>query len=64
MDQEGGSPGDIFLKQTKTFTGGVPAFDDNEVEFVAEELVDDIFILAIDIEKVREGAKGGEFACA
>ena len=36
--------------------GGVPAFDDDVVELVAEELVDDVFVLAVDFEEVGEGA--------
>ena len=62
MDEEGGAAGDVGLEQAHAFVGGVPALDDDVVELVAEELVDDVLVLALDFEEVGEGADGGEVA--
>ena len=40
--------------------GGIPAFDHDVVELVAEELVDDAFVLGVDFEEVGECADVAE----
>ena len=52
-------PADVGLEQVHAGVGGVPGFDDDVVELVAEELVDDALVLAIDFEEVGERADGG-----
>ena len=59
MDEEGGAAGDVGLEQAHAGVGGVPGFDDDVVELVAEELVDDALVLAVDFEEVGERADGG-----
>src|ERR1700722_7578273 len=39
--------------------GGIPGFDDDVVEFVAEELVNDALVLAVNLEEVGQRAYGG-----
>ena len=59
VDEEGGAAGDVGLQEMHACVGGVPALDDDVVELVAEELVDDALVLAVDFEEVGEGADGG-----
>ncbi len=64
MDEEGGAAIDIALQQAHAFVGGVPAFDDDVVELVAQIFVDDGFVLAVDFKEVGERADGGEASAA
>ena len=64
MNEEGGAAIDVGLEQAHAFVGGVPAFDDDVVELVAQVLVDDAFVLAFDFEEVGERADGGEAGAA
>ena len=59
MHEEGGAAADVGLEEMHAGVGGVPGFDDDVVELVAEELVDDALVLAVDFEEVGEGAYGG-----
>ena len=56
VDEEGGAAADVGLQEVHACVGGVPGFDDDVVELVAEELVDDAFVLAVDFEEVGERA--------
>src|SRR6476620_9603684 len=58
MDEEGGATVDVALEQAHAFVGGIPAFDDDVIELVAEIFVNDGFVLAIDFEEVGERAHG------
>ena len=60
MHEEGCAAIDIALEQAHAFVGGVPAFDDDVVELVAQVLVDDAFVLAFDFKKIGERTDGGE----
>ncbi len=60
MDEEGGAAIDVALEQAHAFVGRVPALDDDVVELVAQILVYDAFVLAVDFEEVSERADGGE----
>ncbi len=52
-------PTDVCLEKMHAGVGCVPGFDDDVVEFVAQELVDDALILAIDFEEVGQRANSG-----
>ena len=56
MHEEGGAASDVGLKEVHSGVSGVPGFDDDVVEFIAEEFVHDVFVLAVHFEEVREGA--------
>ncbi len=58
MHQEGGTAGDIGLKQAHACISGIPAADHNEVEFVAQKFVNDTLVTAIDLEEVSKRAQG------
>ena len=60
VDEEGGATGDVGGEQTDARVGGVPALDDDVVQLVAQELIDDGLVLAVDFEEVGEGAEGRE----
>jgi hypothetical protein len=64
VDEEGGAADDVGGEEADAGVGCVPAFDDDEVELVAEELIDDGLILAVDFEEVGEGTDGGEAGLA
>ena len=58
MNEEGGAAGYVGLEQMHAGVGGIPALDDDVVQLVAQELVDDALVLAIDFEEVGERAYG------
>ena len=60
VDEEGGATGDVGGEQTDARVGGVPALDDDVVQLVAQELIDDGLVLAVDFEEVGEGPDGRE----
>ena len=51
--------GDFFLEELDGGFGVLPGADDDVVELVAEEVVDDFFVLGVGFEEVGEGADGG-----
>jgi hypothetical protein len=60
MDEEGGAAVDGGAEEADAGFGGLPVFDDDVVELVAEEVVGDGFVLAGYVEEVGEGADGGD----
>ena len=58
MDEEGGATGDVGGEQTDARVGRVPALDDDVVQLVAQELIDNGLVLAVDFKEVGEGAQG------
>jgi hypothetical protein len=58
VDEEGGAPSDVGLEQANAGIRGVPAANDDVVEFIAKKLVDDGFIAAVDFEEVCQRADG------
>ena len=57
MHEEGGAAIDVALQQAHAFVGGVPAFDDDVVELVAQVLVDDAFVLAVRLQGNRRACR-------
>jgi hypothetical protein len=56
MDQKCGAAIDVATEQAQAFVGGIPGFDDDVVEFVAEKVFDHALVLRFDFEEVGEHA--------
>ena len=60
VDEEGGAAIDAGAQHAQTFVGGVPGFDDDVVQFVAQEVFDHAFVARFDFEEIGEHAHGRE----
>jgi hypothetical protein len=60
VDEKGGSTGDVGLEQADAGVGCVPTANDDIVQFIAQELIDDSLVLAVDLDEVGECAKRGD----
>ena len=47
---------DVGAQKLQALIGGVPRLHDNEIQFVAEEIVNDVLVLSFDFEEVSEHA--------
>ena len=60
MNQEGRAPIDVALQQAHAFVGGIPAFDHDVVELIAQKSIYYGFVFAAHFQEVRERAYRGQ----
>src|SRR5580692_5991200 len=58
MHQERSASVDVRAQQAQAFVGSIPRLDYDEVQFVAQKILDDSLIARIDFEKIGEHAGG------
>ena len=58
MNQECRAAVDVGAQQAQAFVGGIPALDDNVVQFVAQKIFDYAFVARIDFQKIGKHAGG------
>src|SRR5258708_6487556 len=54
MHEEGGAPFNIGAQHAQAFINRVPGFDDNVVQFVAQEVFNDALIARLDFEEISQ----------
>src|ERR1700733_4553121 len=62
MNQEGGAAVDVAAQQAKPLVSGVPRFDHNVIQLVAQKVLDDALETWLDFKKIRQDADGREAA--
>ncbi len=58
MNEEGGAAIDVGTQQAQAFVSGIPRLNDNEVQFVAQEIVDHVLIAVLNFKEVGKNAHG------
>src|ERR1700692_750825 len=58
MDEESCSAVDVGTQQAQAFVGGVPRFDHDVIEFVAEEVFDDALVARLNLEEIGKHSGG------
>ena len=62
MNQESCAAIDAGAQHAQAFIGGVPGFDDDVVQFIAQEVFDHALVTRLDFQEVGEHAYGREAA--
>src|ERR1700733_10560389 len=62
MNQEGGAAVDVAAQQAKPLVSGVPRFDHNVIQLVAQKVLDHALETWLDFKKIRQNADGREAA--